>query len=77
MVLLTVRDLGVFLFILAVGFAVPHLVQLIQYRQTFRDVGLRGLLAIGLAIGFKVHLGVFDPIFLWLGKAGRFVSLRR
>ncbi|MFN0171141.1 MAG: tetratricopeptide repeat-containing protein [Bryobacteraceae bacterium] len=77
LVLVTVRGLGVFLIGLAVTLLAPHLVRLMRYRQTFRDVGLRSVLAAALAIGFKIHLLVFDPIFIWLGKADRLLNLRR
>lgn len=74
--LVTVGGLGVFLLTAASAFGTPHLVRIIRYRQTFNEVGLRSLLAAALAIGFKTHLLVFDPILRWCGKASRFVNLR-
>ena len=42
-----------------------------------RDFGLRCLFAAVLAVGFKIHLRVFDPIFLRRGRAARLLALRR
>ena len=31
----------------------------------------------GLAIGFKIHVALFDPIFLRLGRAARLIVMRQ
>jgi predicted acylesterase/phospholipase RssA len=74
--LVTVGGLGIFLFGLAVTLAVPHLARWIRYKQTFRDAGLRSALMTLLAIGFKLHLWVFDPLFLRLGRLERLLKRR-
>ncbi len=74
--LVTVGSLGVFLAVLGATMVVPHLVRLIRWRSTFRDVGLRSLAAAVAAVGFKVHLAVFDPIFLELGRLSRLLNKR-
>jgi hypothetical protein len=75
--LLTVGTLGTILVVL-IGLSVaPHIIRLIRFRQTIREVGLRGALAAVLAIGFKIHLLLFDPIFLRLGRLERLLRLRR
>jgi hypothetical protein len=76
-VILTVRGVGVFLLVLAATIVAPHLLRLLRFRQTFRDIGLRGVLAAVLAIGFKAHLHLFDPIFIKLGRVERLLKLRR
>ena len=75
--LLSVGSLGVLLFVLAASTVAPHLVRLIRWKTTFRDVGLRSLAAAVGAIGFKVHLALFDPIFLRLGKLPRLLARRQ
>jgi hypothetical protein len=55
----------------------PHVVRLIRWRTTFRDVGLRSLVAALAAFGFKVHLAVFDPTFLRLGRVSQLLAKRR
>lgn len=75
--LVTVRGLGMFLVALAATLAAPHLLRLLRFRKTFRDIGLRGALAAILAVGFKIHLAVFDPIFLKLGRVERLLKLRQ
>jgi predicted acylesterase/phospholipase RssA len=75
--LVTVRGLGLFLAALAATLVAPHLLRLLRFRQTFRDIGLRSGLAAILAVGFKIHRAVFDPIFLKLGRVDRLLKLRR
>ena len=74
--LLTVKSLVTFLVVLAATAIAPHIVRIVRYGHTFRDWGLRCLLAAALAVGFKFHLAVFDPIFLKRGKAARLLALR-
>jgi hypothetical protein len=74
--LLTVQSLGIALFVLAVTMVVPHLVRIIRYRTTVQETGLRSLLAAALALIFKIHLALFDPIFLRLGRVSRLLKLR-
>ena len=73
----TVRGLGLFLAALAATLVAPHLLRLLRFRQTFRDIGLRSGLAAIRAVGFKIHRAVFDPIFLKLGRVDRLLKLRR
>jgi predicted acylesterase/phospholipase RssA len=75
--LVTLRGLGLMLTTLAAALIAPHLLRLLRFHQTFRDIGLRGVLAAVLAIGFKLHLLVFDPIFIKLGRVERLLKLRR
>jgi hypothetical protein len=75
--LVTVEQLGIFLLGLGAALAVPHVARLIRYRKTFRDIGLRSALMTLLAVGFKIHLWLFDRIFLRLGRLERLLKLRR
>jgi predicted acylesterase/phospholipase RssA len=75
--LVTVKGLAVFLIVLGAMAIVPHLVRIIRYGRTFSDFGLRCLVAAVLAVGFKIHLRVFDPIFLRRGRAARLLALRQ
>jgi len=75
--LVTVRGLAVFLVVLIIMTLVPHVARIVRYGRTFRDFGLRCLLAAVLAVGFKIHLRVFDPIFLRHGRAARLLALRQ
>lgn len=75
--LVTVGSLGVLLFFLAASMVAPHLLRLIRWKTTFRDVGLRSLAGAVGAIGFKVHLALFDPIFLRLGRVSRLLAKRQ
>jgi hypothetical protein len=75
--LVTVRGLGIFVAVLAATAVAPGLVRLVRYRQTIRDLGLRFVVAAALAVVFRLHLLVFDPIFLRLGQIRRFIDLRR
>jgi hypothetical protein len=77
MVLVTVRGLGITLAVLAATLVAPHVVRLVRFHQTFRDIGLRSALAAALAIGFKIHLLWFDPLFLRLGRVGRLLKRRQ
>ena len=74
--LLTMGSLGVLLAGLAVTMLGPHVVRLIRWRSTFRDVGLRSLGAAVAAIGFKAHLALVDPIFLRRGRLSRLLAKR-
>jgi predicted acylesterase/phospholipase RssA len=74
--LVTVRGLSIVLIALALMAVVPHLVRIVRYGRTFSDFGLRCLLAAVLAVGFKIHLRLFDPIFLRRGRAARLLALR-
>jgi hypothetical protein len=72
-----VGSLGILLFFLAASMVVPHLVRLIRWKKTFRDVGLRSLVAAVGAVGFKLHLALFDPMFLRLGRLSRLLAKRQ
>lgn len=63
------------LFFLA-GLLAPQVVALIRYRQTIRGLGLKSLLAVALALVFKLHLVAFDRIFVSCGALNRFVRPR-
>jgi hypothetical protein len=73
----TVGSLGVLLFVLGVTAVVPHAVRLIRWHSTFRDIGLRSLASAVAALGFKIHLALFDPIFLRLGRLSRLLAKRQ
>jgi predicted acylesterase/phospholipase RssA len=75
--LLTVHTLGVCLMSIAAAVLFPHLVRLVRFKQTFGELGLRSVLAVVLAFGFKIHLLFFDSIFIRLGKVEPFLRLRR
>jgi hypothetical protein len=72
----TVKGLSIVLIALALIAVVPHLVRIVRYGRTFSDFGLRCLLSAVLAVGFKIHLAVFDPIFLRRGRAARLLAQR-
>ena len=74
--LVTVKSLVTFLAVLVATAIAPHIVRIVRYGHTFRDWGLRCVLAAVLAVGFKIHLAVFDPIFLKRGKAARLLAMR-
>jgi predicted acylesterase/phospholipase RssA len=76
LVLVTVRGLGIFILVLLATVLVPTLVRLVRYRETLRNLGLQAVLAALLAIGLKIHLLLFDPLFLRLGRASRFIARR-
>jgi predicted acylesterase/phospholipase RssA len=72
--LLTVKGLGYFAVGAVATWLAPHLVSLIRFRETARSLGLRSLAAAVMALVLKLHLLVFDPIFL---KYGRLKHFRR
>src|SRR5262249_53975352 len=74
--LVTVRGLITFLGLLVATSLAPRVMRIIRYGHTFRDLGLRCIVAAVMAVGFKVHLAVFDPIFLRRGRAARLMALR-
>jgi hypothetical protein len=76
-VVVTVRGLGIALALLAAILAVPHVVRLVRFGETFRDIGVRSALAALLAPAFKVHLLCFDPLFLRIGRVARLLKMRR
>lgn len=75
--LLTVNSLGLLAGTLALCAISPHIMRLIRYKKTFRDAGLRGLLGVVLALGFKLHLRFFDHYFLKLGSLSRHAAARK
>jgi predicted acylesterase/phospholipase RssA len=75
--LLTVGSLSLLAVALALSAFFPHVMQLFQYKKTVRDVGLRGLLGVALALGFKLHLGFFDRRFLKLGSLSLHAEARK
>jgi hypothetical protein len=66
--LVTVGGLGRFLVVTAVAAMLPRIVALIRYRTTLRTLGLKALVGSLLALAFKVHLRIFDPVFLKMGR---------
>jgi predicted acylesterase/phospholipase RssA len=50
----------------------PRIVSFARYRQTLRTASLKGLLGLALALGFRIHLAVFDRLFLARGSMDRF-----
>ena len=51
--------------------------RLARYKKTVRDAGLRALVGVVLALGFKVHLWLFDRRFLSLGSLERHLKARK
>jgi hypothetical protein len=75
-VLVTVQGLGIFVAVLLAAMVVPTLVRVVRYRETLRNLGLRAVLAAVLSGALKIHLLLFDPLFLRLGRARRFIGMR-
>jgi hypothetical protein len=69
--LLTVGSLGVLAGAVVLTAIFPHIMQFVRYKKTVRDAGLRGLLGVALALGFKFHLRFLDRHFLKLGSLRR------
>jgi hypothetical protein len=67
----TVRALVLAALVVLAGRVAPHVVALIRYRETLRGLGMKSLAAAVLALVFKLHLLVFDPLFLKLGRLER------
>lgn len=76
-ILVTVGGLGIFVGVLGLTLLTPTLVRLVRYQESLRSVGLRALLAMALSVVLKLHLLLFDPLFLRLGRAARFVAGRK
>jgi predicted acylesterase/phospholipase RssA len=74
--LLTVGSLGVLAGALVLSALFPHVMQIVRYKKTFRDIGLRGLLGVALALGFKFHRRFLDRRFLKLGSLSRHAAAR-
>jgi hypothetical protein len=74
--LLTVGSLGLLAGALVLGALFPHIMQIVRYKKTFRDIGLRGLLGVALALGFKFHRRFLDWRFLKLGSLSRHAAAR-
>jgi hypothetical protein len=75
--LLTVGALGLLAGTLVLGAFFPHFMRFVRYKQTFRDAGLRGLLGVALALGFKFHRRFLDRHFLKLGSLSRHAAARK
>jgi predicted acylesterase/phospholipase RssA len=69
--LLTVGSLGLLAGVLVLSAIFPQIMRFILYKKTVRDAGLRGLLGVALALGFKFHLWFLDRHFLKLGTLNR------
>jgi predicted acylesterase/phospholipase RssA len=70
--LLTVGDLYLTALSMLAALFVPKLVlRLVQYRQTIETLSIKGALAVVAALGFKVHLLFFDPLFRRMGRLKR------
>jgi hypothetical protein len=72
--LLTVGSLGLLVGALVLSAHFPHIMQIVRYKKTFRDIGLRGLLGVALALGF--HRRFLDRLFLKLGSLSRHAAAR-
>jgi predicted acylesterase/phospholipase RssA len=72
--LLTVGSLGLLAGVLVLRAIFPQIMQFALYKKTARDAGLRGLLGVALALGFKFHLRFLDRRFLKLGSLSRHVK---
>lgn len=75
--LFTVESLGLLVGGLVLSALLPHVMRLIRYEETFREIGLRGLLGVVLALGFKAHMLFFDRHFRNLGSLSRHAAARR
>lgn len=60
----------------ALGALLPNLTRLVRFKATVRGVGLRALLGVALALGFKLHLWAFDRWFLARGSLARHLAAR-
>ncbi len=56
---------------LAALFLPTMLIRMIRFRDTFRQAGLVSAATLIACIGFKIHLILFDPLFLKLGRLAR------
>jgi hypothetical protein len=74
--LLTVGSLGLLAGVLVLRAIFPQIMQFALYKKTARDAGLRGLLGVALALGFKFHLRFLDRRFLKLGSLSRHTAAR-
>jgi hypothetical protein len=69
--LVTVGGLGRFLVVTGIALMLPRIVALVRYRTTLRTLGVKALVGSVLALAFKVHLRIFDPLFLRMGRLPR------
>lgn len=74
--LLTVGSLGLLAVTFVLSSMFPRIMRFVLYKKTFRDAGLRGLLGVALALGFKLHRRAFDRHFLALGRLSRHAAAR-
>jgi len=70
----SVGGLGTLVLAFGAALFMPQLVAIVRYRQTIDTAGLKSLLGLVLAFAFKIHLLVFDRIFLARGRLRRFKS---
>jgi hypothetical protein len=75
--LLTVGSLGGFVGVAALAYVAPRALQLARFKNTLRSSTLRGAAGAALAVLFKIHRQVFDPLFLRQGKVKRLLAMRR
>jgi predicted acylesterase/phospholipase RssA len=68
----SVGSLGILVLAFGAAMVMPQIVAIVRYRQTIGTAGLKSLLGLVLAFAFKIHLMVFDRIFLERGRLGRF-----
>jgi predicted acylesterase/phospholipase RssA len=73
----TIGELGKYVALTIAGLVVPQLVALWRYRDTIRHYGLKSVAAAVLALVFKLHLLIFDPLFLARGRLDRLARRSR
>lgn len=72
--LATVGSAGRALLLVLAPLLARQVVAVVRYRHTAHGAGLKALAGVVLAVGFKLHLLLFDRVFLRRGRLGRFGS---
>jgi len=72
--LLTLRGFAYFLLGVGVAVAVPQAVALMRFGRTVRALGLKSVAGVLLALPLKVHLWLFDPVFVSGGSMKRLLK---
>jgi len=70
---LTVGSVGTYVLATLAALVVPTmLIRIIRFRATLGQAGLISAATLIASFGFKIHLAVFDPWFIKLGRLARF-----
>jgi hypothetical protein len=71
--LLTVGGIGTFVLATVAALVIPTiLIRIIRFRGTLRQASMVSVATLIACIGFKLHLLLFDPLFLKIGQLARF-----